>query len=274
MATRGMELSGEAIILFNTILNVVIVRFVGQVCLMELRKWIVLLAAFSSSVVAIILLPSIWSIILSYFILLIPLAKQRHFLKGAIILWITVFFVGGMLSFIQQTIKLSISNVLLLLIASMSLYSLNRFARSWHRERVTMKFVRQAEVQLFNQTFTLQSYIDSGNHCEEVFSGKPVHFIIYETIEQLLPADFKAALAQWNEQHYADVSMFSVAIQKQLRLVPYKTVSSKQMMLVFPCTIRLEGQEVLQHYVALTKQTTLFPGNCSMLMHVSMLDYL
>ena len=72
---------------------------------------------------------------------------------------------------------------------------------------------------------------------------------------------------------YTNISMFTEAMQKQLRLVPYKTVSSKQMMLVFPCTIRLEGQEVLHHYVALTKQTSLFPGQCSMLLHVSMLDY-
>lgn len=268
-----MKLSGEAIVLFNTILNVVILQFVGQVCWMELRKRNVILAAFSSSVVAVLLLPSIWSIILSYFVLLIPLAWKRHFLKGAIILWITVFFVGGMLSFIQQTIQLTISNTILLLIACVSLYSLNRFVRSWHRERLALKFVRQAEVQLFNLTFSLRSYIDSGNHCEEVFSGKPVHFIVYQTIEQQLPADFKNALTRWNEKQYTNISMFTEAMQKQLRLVPYKTVSSKQMMLVFPCTIRLEGQEVLHHYVALTKQTSLFPGQCSMLLHVSMLDY-
>lgn len=269
-----MKLSGEAIILFNTIINLVIVRFVEQVCWMELRKWIVILAAFSSSVVAILLLPSIWSIILSYFVLLIPFARERHFLKGAIILWITVFFVGGMLSFIQQTIQLSISHAFILLVASVSLYSLNRFVRSWHRERLAMKFVRQTEVQLLSRTIALRSYIDSGNHCEEVFSGKPVHFIVYEAVEQQLPADFKAALAQWNEQQYADLSMFSVAMQKQIRLVPYKTISAKQMMLVFPCTIRLEGQkQALQHYAALTKQTSSFPGNSNMLMHVSMLDF-
>lgn len=261
-------------ILFNTILNVFIVRFVGQVCWMELRKWIVILAAFSSSVVAILLLPSIWSIILSYFVLLISFARERHFLKGAIILWITVFLVGGMLSFIQQTIQITTSHAFILMITSISLYSLNRFARSWHRDRLAMKFVRQAEVQMFGLTFSLRGYIDSGNLCEEVFSGKPVHFIIYETVEEKLPADLKVALAQWNEQHYADVSMFSVAMQKQIRLVPYKTVSSKQMMLVFPCTIRLDGQEGLQHYVALTKQTSLFPGHSTMLMHVRMLDYL
>ena len=269
-----MELSGEAMILFNTVINVVNVRFVGQVCSMELRKWIIILAAFSSSIIAILLLPSIWSIILSYFVLLIPFARKRHFLKGAIILWITVFFIGGMLSFIQQTIQLSISHAFILVIASMSLYSMNRFVRSWHHARLTMKLIRQAEVHLFNRTFTLQCYIDSGNHCEEIFSGKPVHFIVYEAVEQQLPANFKDALAQWTEQHYSDISMFPVSMQKQIRLVPYNTVSSRQMMLVFPCTIKLEGQEQqLHHYVALTKQTSLFPGNSYMLMHVSMLDY-
>ena len=270
-----MELSGEILIIFNTILNVIIVHFVGQVCRMELRKWIIYLAALFSSIIAILLLPSIWSIILSYFVLLIPFASQRHFLKGAIILWITVFFVGGMLSFIQQTIQLSISHAVILIIASLSLYSINRFIRNWRADRLAMKFVRQAKVQFLNMDVSLQGYIDSGNHCEEVFSGKPVHFIIYRTVEQKMQADVKIAIAQWSEHNYEDLSMFPVALQKQIRLVPFKTISSKQMMLVFPCTIQLDGQEgVHNHYVALTNQTTLFPASSSMLLHVSMLDHL
>lgn len=66
--------------------------------------------------------------------------------------------------------------------------------------KIQSSFVVDCELLLFQQSFSLRGFIDTGNECIEPMSGKPVHFLSYNAVAKTLPEDFHKALLEWDEK--------------------------------------------------------------------------
>lgn len=269
----GWRMYGEWLIIVNTIFNSVIISFVSNILSMPVTKKRIILISFISSCIAIFLYPSWVGIIGSFLVVVTVFKGQRHFWKGTIIIWVTAFFIGGMLSFLQLYVVLTTKSAIAITITAISLYLLIRLYQHIKQSNAESKLVRQIFLQLFDKNVMLNGYIDSGNNCSEVFSGKPVHFLRFASVEQILPLEFKKALQLWDENNFDNLSMFSPELRKKIRIVPFQTISTKQMIPVFPCEFQIGQSELTyHHYIAFTNNHSTFPQKCELLLHVSIFD--
>lgn len=267
----------EWLFILNVLLNIALLRFTQAVTHVKLSTRRLIVSSGCSAIVVVLFYGNTWVVLLS-FVLLIGIAFSFHwrsfFVQGSWLLGATLF-AGGLILVIQQFLW-SLSNfvyiVVCVCIVCSSFFVLNK---GWHTkiiQAVQTKFVTHCEIELADETLSLQVYIDTGNECVEPLSQSPVHFISFKAVEKSLPESFRESLLQWNEQEPLNLEMFSPKLRKLLRVVPISTVQNRSVLVpAFRVTLSMHEKIYQNHYVVFTKNDARFPQNAQMIAHVVVL---
>src|SRR5690606_4572985 len=168
-------------------------------------------SAFCSGLIATIFYHSYIGALAS-FILLIGLAfsfRIQTLIKQGTVLLITSFFLGCLLTSLLTYLFNQSDVTFFIFCISITVLSLTMLHSKWRKmmqEKVQQSFVVHCELELFEQTYFLKGYVDTGNECVEPLSGKPVHFLSYKAVAEQLPRDFHEALMKWDEKNPYELS--------------------------------------------------------------------
>lgn len=272
---------GEWLVLINTLYNLAILTFTTKVTGIHVKNKRLLMSSICSSWIAVIGGQSLIMTSLS-FIVLIGIAfrfKLRSFQKQGPIVLIATVIVGGLLTAFQPYLKnFSVIHVIVMCFV-LAVGSLVVFYRQWgfvKLERLSGQFVCETTLKIFGETIPLSAFVDTGNHCLEPLSGKPVHFVSYTALRPNMPAPIKKALAEWQETNPYNVSMFSPDYQGLIRFIHVNTVQQQAVVLGFRFEewhIKGESQQVkTNEYIVLTKKVKNFPHSTAAILHFSALS--
>ncbi|MBD8025854.1 sigma-E processing peptidase SpoIIGA [Ureibacillus sp. Re31] len=269
---------GELLILYNTLFNYFLLKFTQEITGLYVKRSRLLLSAFCSGLIAAIFYQTLIGAVLS-FIVLIGLAfsfRLQSLLKQGTVLFITTFFLGGVLTSLLPFL-LNQSDVtffiLCIAIAFLSLTTIHTKWRNMMQEKIQHAFVVDCDLELFKKTYRLKGFIDTGNECIEPISGKPVHFLSYNAINQDLPNDFHEALLKWDDQNPYQLKMFPTYVYPKVRVLSLSTVQQERsLVLAFRFDkLKISGtasKEIFDQYVVLTRNDARYPQDAQMILHV------
>lgn len=269
---------GELLILYNTLFNYFLLKFTQEITGLYVKRSRLLLSAFCSGLIAAIFYQTLIGAVLS-FIVLIGLAfsfRLQSLLKQGTVLFITTFFLGGVLTSLLPFL-LNQSDVtffiLCIAIAFLSLTTIHTKWRNMMQEKIQHSFVVDCDLELFKETYRLKGFIDTGNECIEPISGKPVHFLSYNAINQDLPNDFHEALLKWDDQNPYQLKMFPTYVYPKVRVLSLSTVQQERsLVLAFRFDkLKINGtasKEIFDQYVVLTRNDARYPQDAQMILHV------
>ena len=271
---------GEWLVLYNTVFNYVLLAFTNEVSNLHVRKRRLLLSAFLSGLVAVLFKTYTGSSLVS-FLLLIVIAfgfRWRELIRRGVVIWIAALFIGGCLIYLQPILH-SLSTITFLVvsgvIASATLYL---FYKSWHYEkqqRLEGNFLLTTVLTIDELEIPILSYVDTGNVCVEPLSGKPVHFVSYETVAEYLQDDWLKGLESWDADNPYEISMLPTALMKRIRFIRLSTVQEGS---TIALGIRFNSwvlssptHKLVGEYVILTRNANKYPKNARAILHVSAL---
>ncbi|MEK9197689.1 sigma-E processing peptidase SpoIIGA [Ureibacillus sp. 179-F W5.1 NHS] len=269
---------GELLILYNTLFNYFLLKFTQEITGLYVKRSRLLLSAFCSGFIAAIFYQTLFGAVLS-FIVLIGLAfsfRLQSLLKQGTVLFITTFFLGGVLTsllpFLLNQSEVAFF-ILCIAIAFLSLTTIHTKWRNMMQEKIQHSFVVDCDLELFKKTYRLKGFIDTGNECIEPISGKPVHFLSYTAISKELPSDFQEALLTWDDKNPYQLKMFPTYVYPKVRVLSLSTVQQERsLVLAFRFDkLKISGsvsKEIVDQYVVLTRNDARYPQDAQMILHV------
>ncbi len=269
---------GELIVLYNTLFNYFLLKFTQEMTGLYVKRSRLIFSAFCSGLIATIFYHSYIGALAS-FILLIGLAfsfRIQTLIKQGTVLLITSFFLGGLLTSLLPYLFNQSDVTFFIFCISITVLSLTMLHSKWRKmmqEKVQQSFVVHCELELFEQTYFLKGYVDTGNECVEPLSGKPVHFLSYKAVAEQLPRDFHEALMKWDEKNPYELSMFPTFMKTKVRILKLFTVQQENATaLAFRFQrLKINGpstKELLDQYVVFTKNDANYPQEAQMILHV------
>lgn len=268
-------MAGEWLLLVNTLYNYMLLTFTATITdtrVAKIRLWTM---AALSGLIGLLLYPSVLGVFISFLVLLPTFPIQATLYRQAIILFITTFIVGGLLTTIQSyaSNKYDMQILWLSLAALVLIFLVRRYRLRWQVRQ--NHFYTTCTVEFLGQPFSLAAFIDTGNTCIEPISALPVHFVSLQAMKAQLSSDFVQALMSWQQEAPYDLQMFSTEIQKLVRVVPIQTVQGDTLALAFRTSrLLMDEQTVHGHYVVFTAKDAKFPKQVQIILHVSMLPIL
>ncbi|WP_431029399.1 sigma-E processing peptidase SpoIIGA [Lysinibacillus sp. LZ02] len=265
-------MAGEWLLVVNTIYNYLLLSFTQTITNVRVTKIKLWIMATLSSLIGILLFPSIIGVFISFFILLLAFPIQTLLFRQAFVLFIATLVVGGLLTAIQSYAS-SKYNMLVLWVAFAALilfFLVRHYRLQWIFRQNT--FHTSCTLQFLGKSITLPAFIDTGNTCIEPISALPVHFVSLPAVKQQLATDFVHALTSWKQDQPYELDMFSKDVQKRLRVVPIQTVQGDTLALAFRLeTLTIGEQTFYDHYIVFTAKDAKFPRQVDVILHVSML---
>ncbi|MER1984673.1 MAG: sigma-E processing peptidase SpoIIGA [Solibacillus sp.] len=264
--------------MFNTMMNVLLVKFTVTVTGFHVKASKLWLSAFCSALITTIFPLSFWSISIGFLCLLgIAFSWQLSTLfVQASWLMIATLLVGGFLTmlqplFFQQSSVLAFT--CFVLVASCLLLVTSKGWQQRLLSTVQQAYVTTCELAIDDMRLTVQAYIDTGNECREPLSRAPVHFLSLLDVVEQLPASFCVALQQWQSAEPTNLTMFSETIRPFIRFVRVVTVHNEpQLVLGFRVSqLMVDKRAYTGHYVVFTQNEAPFPQQSDMILHVCIL---
>ena len=265
-------MAGEWLLVVNTLYNYMLLSFtetITDVRIAKIRLWTM---AALSSLVGLLLFPSILGIFISFLVLLLAFPFKLLLFRQAFVLFIATLVVGGLLTAIQSYAdsKYDMRIIWVAFAALVLFFLVRRYRLRWTFRQDT--FHTTCTMQFLERPFMLAAFIDTGNTCIEPISAMPVHFISLQAVKDQLSTDFVHALTSWQQDKPYELQMFSKAVQKLLRVVPIQTVQGDTLALAFRLeTLTIGEQTFYGHYIVFTAKNTKFPKQVDVILHVSML---
>ncbi|MGM9951505.1 MAG: sigma-E processing peptidase SpoIIGA [Lysinibacillus sp.] len=268
-------MAGEWLLVVNTLYNYMLLTFTATITDVRITKVRLWTMAALSSLLGLLLYPSVLGVFISFLVLLPTFPIQATLYRQAIVLFIATFIVGGLLTAIQSYVsnKYDMQVLWLLLAALVLIFLIRRYRLRWQVRQ--NHFFTTCTIEFLDRQFSLAAFIDTGNTCIEPISALPVHFVSFQAMKAQLPPDFVQALMSWRQEAPYELQMFSKEIQKYLRVVPIQTVQGDTLALAFRTTwLSMDEQMVQGHYVVFTAKDAKFPKQVEVILHVSMLPIL
>lgn len=268
---------GELLVLYNTLFNYFLLKFTQEITGLYVKRSRLLLSALVSGLIASVFYHSFLGALFS-FIVLIGLAfsfRIQSLIKQGTVLLISTFFLGGVLTSLLPFLLKRSDLTYFILCTSIAFLSLTMIHSKW-RNMVQMKvqqsFVVDCKLILFQNTYLLRGFIDTGNECIEPLSGKPVHFLSYNAVANQLPTDFHDALLKWDDRNPYQLTMFPPYVYPKIRTVTLSTVQNeKSTVLAFRFErLKINGnsnKEILGEYVVITRNDARYPQNAQLILH-------
>lgn len=270
-------MAGELIVLFNSVMNVLLLKFTIAVTGIQVRARWLWLSACCSAVVTAIFSPSLWSSVVSFCCLLavFPWRLSTLFVQGS---WLMIgtLLAGGFLTMLQPMFKQQDFAMSLLLFVFLTIGLLFTVWQG-HQQRLLASmqqaYVTTCEFMLDQEQLVLCAYIDTGNECREPLSLAPVHFVAFQQVKDQLSKPFCAALGQWRTSEPTNLTMFSASVVPLIRFVRIRTVQQEsQLVLAFRLSqLTVDGRHYTGHYVVFTQNEAPFPQQTEMILHVCIL---
>ncbi|RUL55898.1 MULTISPECIES: sigma-E processing peptidase SpoIIGA [Lysinibacillus] len=269
---------GELLVLYNTLFNYFLLKFTQEITGLYVKRSRLLLSAFCSGLIASIFYQSLFGAFVS-FIVLIGLAFSFRFqslLKQGTVLFLTTFFLGGVLTSLLPFLLNQSELLFFILCTAIAFLSLTTIHAKWRqmsKAKIQQSFVVHCELELFKQNYELKGFIDTGNECIEPMSGKPVHFLSYNAVKEALPKNFNDALLAWDEKNPYQLNMFPSNVFPKIRILTLSTVQQdKSTVLAFRFDrLKIIGtteKEIFEQYVVFTRQDARYPQEAQMILHV------
>lgn len=269
---------GELLVLYNTLFNYFLLKFTQEITGLYVKRSRLILSAFCSGLIASIFYHSFFGAVLS-FIVLIGLAfsfRIQSLLKQGTVVFLTTFFLGGVFTSLLPFLLNQSEFTFFILCTSIAFLSLTMIHSKWRKmmqEKIQHSFVVECELVLFQKSYWLKGFVDTGNECVEPISGKPVHFLSYSAVAKDLPEDFYEALRSWDEKNPYQLSMFPTYIYPKIRILTLTTVQQeKSTVLAFRFDqLKISGpssKEIAEQYVVFTKNDARYPQNAQIILHV------
>lgn len=269
-------MAGELLVLFNTLVNVLLLKFTGAVTGFYVKQYKLWLAALCSALVGVMVQGSLLALLLS-FVCLVGIAfswRPRAFIVQGSWLLVSTLIVGGFLTMLQPFIvDEPFTLALFFLLASGVLIVVSK---GWqHKLLATAQqdYVVGCELVMGCLQLHVRAYIDTGNECKEPLSGQPVHFIDFHEVASRLPATFCEGLRTWRVEQPTNLTMFPEEHLSRIRFVQVATVHQKpQLVLAFRVDdLRIDSQHYMGHYVVFTQNEASFPQQAEMILQVCIL---
>ncbi|NLY78738.1 MAG: hypothetical protein GX072_02180 [Lysinibacillus sp.] len=273
---------GELLILYNTLFNYFLLKFTQEITGLYVKRRRLLFSAFFSGLVSSIFYHSFLGAVAS-FLLLIGLAfsfRIETIIKQGTVLLAATFFLGGLLTSLLPFLLRQTDLIFFIFCSSIAVLSLTFIHSKWRnmtKERVQQSFLVDCELQLFQKTYSLKGFIDTGNECVEPLSGKPVHFLSYQAVAEDLPEEFKDGLLAWDDKNPYQLTMFPDFVHPKIRVLTLSTVQKETSIALAFRFDRLilygnTKKEIFNEYVVFTRHDARFPQNAQMILHVLALN--
>lgn len=267
---------GELLVLFNTLMNVLLLKFTGAVTGVQVKWHKLWLAAFCSALVAVIVQLPLLALLLS-FICLVGIAfswRPVTFVVQGGWLLIGTLIVGGFLTMLQPFVMRGSSTLVLFFLLASGVVVV--VSKGWQRKllsAIQQDYVVPCELVLGEVQLVVRAYIDTGNECTEPLSGQPVHFIDFYKVKTDLPATFCEGLLAWRLEEPTNLTMFPKNLLSRIRFVRVATVHNQsQLVLAFRVDyLRVDKQCYTEHYVVFTQNEVSFPQQAEIILHVCIL---
>lgn len=269
---------GELLVLYNTLFNYFLLKFTQEITGLYVKRSRLLLSAFCSGLISSIFYQTFLGALLS-FIVLIGLAFSFRFqtlLKQGTVLFITTFFLGGVLTSLLPFLLNQSEGTFFILCTAVAFLSLTTIHSKWRsimQSKIQHSFVVDCNLEFFKKTYSLKGFIDTGNECIEPISGKPVHFLSYSAVSRKLPEDFHDALIAWDEKNPYQLKMFPPYVYPKIRVLSLSTVQQeKSNVLAFRFEkLKISGdasKEIYEQYIVFTRNDARYPQDAQMILHV------
>lgn len=273
---------GELLVLYNTLFNYFLLKFTQEITGLYVKRRRLVFSAFISGLVSSIFYHSFLGAILS-FLLLIGLAfsfRIQTIIKQGTVLLIATFFLGGLLTSLLPFLLRQSDLIFFIFCLSIAVLSLTFIHSKWRnmtKERIQQSFLIDCELELFQKTYSLKGFIDTGNECVEPLSGKPVHFLSYQAVASQLPKEIAEGLLTWDDKNPYQLTMFPDFVYPKIRIFTLTTVQKeKATALAFRFErLILYGntkKEIFNEYVVFTRHDARYPQNAQMILHVLALN--
>ncbi|MBD8031660.1 MULTISPECIES: sigma-E processing peptidase SpoIIGA [Solibacillus] len=267
----------EWILLMNFLMNLVLLKFTATMTYTIIPIWRLILAAFSSAMIAVLFMGNIFMLLVS-FILLLGIAfsfKWKIFFEQGKWIVIATLLAGGLLTALQPFLLASPFFAYIFICFGIVCISLTIMRKGWFQKLQQVaqsRYVTTSKVELLDMQLELLTYIDTGNESTEPFSQAPVHFISFKSVQSMLSQEFNERLLAWSETEPYSLTMFSKEVQKRIRIVPITTVQKGTVLVpAFRASITVGDKAYPNHYVVFTKNDARFPQNAQMIAHVFVL---
>ncbi|AMW98345.1 MULTISPECIES: sigma-E processing peptidase SpoIIGA [Rummeliibacillus] len=273
---------GEVLILINAIFNYVILSFTNSICYMGKKK-IRLMGSALFAGAWIVIFGHQFLMMVVAFLLMMILAfgfHIRQLWKTALMCFIAALFAGGLFTALEPLL-IGRSVIILMLIAgvvaSFSLFILKSRLFAFTGDRLQQQLVQWCKVQLGEIDVSLKCFIDTGNTTVEPLSGRPVHFVRYQAIEQSMPEHLKIALHNWDVNDPYNLDMFPNEYKKKVAVIPITTVQEKK---TYSLALKYDQWQIIKgkhHSIApgfliITLQNTHFPQETDAILHFTALS--
>lgn len=269
---------GELLVVFNTMMNVLLLKFTVVITGLRVSRGRLWLSAFCSALLTVIFPPTFWSLIIS-FICLLGIAFSWRWstlvIQGS---WLLVgtLLVGGFLTLLQPLFFRQSSTLVLILLIFLASCLLFIVSKGWQRKLLgaaQQAYMTTCEFLVDEMKLSVRAYIDTGNECREPLSGAPVHFLSFQSVRERMPEDFCLALQQWQASDPTNLTMFSQTTRRLIRFVRVATIQNEpQLVLAFRATqLVVDGCEYAGHYIVFTQNEAPFPQQADLILHVCIL---
>lgn len=264
-----------ALLLANTAFLMIIIRFVARFIYATRGILVQLIASISCSVMLIIFPHHGLLFLVNFVIFIVICFPVREWVKASFFVFCTASLVGGLLFVVESywPTSLSFQLIIFLILSTLLLGYLRRQYVEQRTSKEQHNFVQQYTIQLFDETFTVTGFIDTGNECTELFSNDPVHFLHIQLLNEPKFAALKEALHEWEEQESFDQVTFNRYGLTNIRFVAVKNMFGEtKLSLAFKGGV-IQDTFVLPSYFVFVSSAQNFPKNASLLLHVSMLAH-
>lgn len=272
---------GEFMIGLNMMFNFTILSFANNMQRQHIRLWRLLLASFVGAIMIVMLSSNITTLMIVFLSMTI-IAYGTHFLtwrKLAMTFLFGAIFAGGLLTVIQQKL-FHFQRYSLIIVACAFLYIVLDIIKRKVSDVKTMthtaSFTQTSILSLWQQRIPLLVFIDAGNQCEEPLSGKPVHFISYNAMEEYMPSPLRQLFIQWEDLQDPFAVTIPDLYKAQLRLIKVYTIQGEKwvMGLQYSDWTIDSGQKLEDGYIVFTMDQQHFPNGADAILHVSAMQSL
>lgn len=194
------ELYIDLFFLVNFLMDYFLLLMVGKMLRCRIRQWRMFAGASVGAVMACIyivfLRGGMWRLVLFHAVVNLSLLKtgleikeKRTLIKAWILLYVSAFFMGGVLNTFQPYVRGGAVFLALAFAGYHLCIGAWNFVSWFHRNKNI-----SCKVRLYknNKECELYAIIDTGNHLRDSLTGKPVHVIAGETAEKLGCNDLKS----------------------------------------------------------------------------------
>lgn len=267
----------EVMIAINTLFNFSILSFTNKICTYRIPFKRLLISALLGGLIVTLFGDSIIVILIAFVLMTASAFGWRimEWKRGASITAIAALFAGGLLTAFQPYVLTS-SYYFFLMIACLVCFAGLHFLRSkWIDGKLkvlNVQLTHESEAEFFGVKLPLLAFIDTGNTCTEPLSGKPVHFVAFESVRHAMEEELITSLMNWDSSQPSRLSDFPDRYRSSIRLIRLSTIQKKETWAIaFRYeTWRLgEGSYLDPGYFVLTKQNAKFPHSADAILHVT-----